>query len=90
MLRLPPLPVPFGGPFNLAPSRDVQGRSDYLPFPDLMRKTEGKADAVVVDTVRRRIVATVDDTADPSTAVPAAAAQHAVGARTGPCRVGLR
>lgn len=75
--------------FVCPPSRDVQGRSAYLPFPDLMRRTKGEADAAAV-AIRRRIVDTGGDTAVRSPVVPAAAAQHASGACTGPCRVGLR
>ena len=59
-------------------------------FPVLMRRTEGEADAVVGATVRRRKVETVGDTAERRIVVPAAAAQHAVGARTWPCWIGLR
>ena len=76
--------------FYLAPSRDVQGRSAYRPFPVLMRRTKGKANAVVAVAARRRTVVTASDTAARSSVARAAAAQHAVGARTGPCRIGLR
>ena len=58
--------------------------------PVFKRRTEGEADADVAAAARRRIAATVGDTAARSTVVPTAAAQHADGARTGPCRVGLR
>ena len=58
--------------------------------PVLMRRTEGEVDADAIVAARRRIDVTVGDTAVRHIAVPAAAAQHAVGARNGPCRVGLR
>ena len=65
-------------------------RGPFFVWPLLGRRTEGEADAAAEFTDRRGKVETVGDTAARSKVDPAAAAQHAAGARTGPCRVGLR
>ena len=89
--RLPPFLIPFRGLFFVWPPLGTF-RAVRLTCrtPVFMRRTEGKANAEAEATDRRRIAAPFGDTAVRSTVVPAAAAPHAVGAFTGPFRVGLR